>query len=156
MQTNETVLLTLEDLHVGQIFKSGEYKIDAEQIKTFAQQFDPQPFHTDEVAAKDTFFEGLAASGWHTAAITMRLLVASIPIKGGLVGGSGDITWPLPTRPGDSLHVECEIINIRKSASRPDRGVVRFRSITYNQNKQPVQKLVSSIVVVSLIDDVKP
>src|SRR5271170_7296852 len=109
--------LTLEDLAVGQVFVSGSHTLDASQIKTFAREFDPQPFHTDEEAAKNTFFGGLAASGWHTAAITMRLLVSSISISGGLIGAGGDLSWPRATRPGDTLHVETEVLEIRPSRS---------------------------------------
>src|SRR6185369_12836081 len=100
--------LTLEDLTVGRIFKSESYTIDIASIKSFASQFDPQPFHLDEEAAKKSFFQGLVASGWHTAAITMRLLVSSVPVSGGLIGAGGEISWLRPTRPGDSLRVETE------------------------------------------------
>ena len=101
--------LYLEDFAVGQRFISATHQLDAEQIKAFATRFDPQPFHTDDVAAQDSFFKGLAASGWHTAAITMSLLVKSgMPIAGGLIGAGGEIEWPRPTRPGDTLTVESE------------------------------------------------
>jgi len=139
--------LTLEDLAVGQVFVSGSHTLDASQIKTFAREFDPQPFHTDEEAAKNTFFGGLAASGWHTAAITMRLLVSSISISGGLIGAGGDLSWPRATRPGDTLHVETEVLEIRPSRSRPDRGMVTVRTVTLNQEGQAVQILVSRLVV---------
>src|SRR5687768_9868644 len=103
--------LYLDDLHVGQRFVSGFHAIDDAQIKTFARQFDPQPFHLDEAMAKGTLFAGLAASGWHTAAITMRLLVdGGAPIAGGIIGAGGEVSWPKPTRPGDTLHVESEIV----------------------------------------------
>jgi acyl dehydratase len=139
--------LTLDDLAVGQTFRSETYKIDAEQIKAFASEFDPQTFHLDSEAAEKTFFGGLAASGWHTAALTMRLLVASMPILGGLVGAGGEITWPRPTRPGDTLHVETEVLEIKPSRSRPDRGMVTVRSTTFNQDGESVQILVSRLVV---------
>src|SRR6516165_6409139 len=117
--------LYLEDLQVGQRFVSGAHKIDEEQIRAFAKQFDPQPFHLDADAAKGTFFGELVASGWHTAAITMRLLVESgMPIAGGLIGAGCEITWPNPTRPGAVLHVESEILELRPSRSRSDRGMV--------------------------------
>src|SRR5258708_1525406 len=112
--------LYLDDLRVGQRFTSGTHLLDAEQIRAFAQQFDPQPFHLDPAAAKQSFFEELVASGWHTAALTMRLLVQSgLPIAGGIIGAGAQITWPAPTRPGAILHVETEIIELRPSRSRP-------------------------------------
>src|SRR5262249_38474354 len=120
-------LLYLDDLHVGQRFTSGAHLIDEEQIKAFAQQFDPQPFHLDVEAAKETFFAGLAASGWHTAAISMRLIVESVPIKGGIVGAGGELAWPTPTRPGSILHVESEILELKPSHSHPDRGMATIR-----------------------------
>ena len=112
--------LYLDDLHIGQRFTSATHVVDEEQIKAFARQFDPQPFHLDNEAAKDTLFSGLAASGWHTAAITMRLLVESgLPLAGGIVRAGGELDWPNPTRPGDSLQVEREVLDIRPSRSRP-------------------------------------
>lgn len=139
--------LTLDDLHVGQIFESASHHIDAEQIMSFAREFDPQPFHLDDEAAKDTLFGNLAASGWHTAAITMNLLVASTPIAGGLIGTSADIFWPRPTRAGDTLHVNTEVLDIKPSRSRSDRGMVTVRSITLNQDNRAVQILTSRLVV---------
>src|SRR5262249_24571719 len=121
--------LFLDDLHVGQRFTSGRHPIDEEQIKAFAKQFDPQPFHLDAEAAKDSVFQGLVASGWHTAAITMRLLAESgLPLAGGIIGVGGEITWPRPTRPGDILQVESEILELRPSPSRPDRGIATIPS----------------------------
>src|SRR5207237_3643531 len=103
--------LYLDDLHVGQRFTSGAHRLDEAQIKAFAIQFDPQPFHTDKQAAEPKFFKGLAASGWHTAAITMRLNVESgPPLAGGFVGAGGELSWPAPTRPGDVLHVKSEVV----------------------------------------------
>ena len=116
-QASPTKALYLDDLHVGQRFTSGTHLIDEEQIRAFARQFDPQPFHLDAEAAKGTLFEGLVASGWHTAAITMRLLVESLPISGGLIGAGGEISWPKPTRPSAVLHVDSEILELRPSAS---------------------------------------
>jgi acyl dehydratase len=139
--------LTLEDLAVGQVFRSKSHVVDAEQIKKFAGEFDPQPFHLEEDAATSTFFGELVASGWHTAAITMRLLVSSTPVLGGLVGAGGEITWPRPTKPGDSLHVETEVLEIRPSRSRQDRGMVTVRTITRNQNNESVQIMTSRLVV---------
>ena len=140
--------LYLEDIIVGQKFTSASVQITAEEIKRFAQQFDPQPFHLDEVAAQDTFFGGLAASGWHTAAITMRLLVESgMPLAGGIIGAGGEITWPKATRPGDVLHVESEIMSLTPSRSRPDRGMIQVRSQTINQSGDVVQLLIAKLMV---------
>ena len=138
----------LDDLRVGQRFLSGTHRIDEEQIRGFAEQFDPQPFHLDPESAKTTLFEGLVASGWHTAAITMRLLVESgLPIAGGVIGAGGEITWPNPTRPGDVLQVESELLELRLSRSRPDRGIATLRSETRNQVGDTVQVLVAKLVV---------
>ncbi|MDY7548380.1 MaoC family dehydratase [Glaciimonas sp. Gout2] len=140
--------LYLEDIFLGQQFISASHQMTAEEIKRFAHQFDPQPFHLDEVAAQDTFFGGLAASGWHTAAITMRLLVESgMPLAGGIIGAGGEITWPKATRPGDVLHVESEVISLTPSRSRPDRGMIQVRSQTINQSGDVVQLLVAKLMV---------
>jgi acyl dehydratase len=140
--------LFLDDLHVGQRFASGRHLIDAAQIKAFAMQFDPQPFHLDAEAAKDTLFQGLVASGWHTAAITMRLLVESgLPIARGLIGVGCEITWPNPTRPGDVLQVESEVLDLRPSRSHADRGIAAIRSETRNQRGEIVQVLIARLVV---------
>ena len=146
-QFDRKELLYLDDLHVGQRFTSGTHLIDEEQIKAFAHQFDPQPFHLDGEAAKETFFEGLAASGWHTAAISMRLIVESVPIRGGIVGAGGELAWPTPTRPGATLHVESEILELRPSHSHPDRGMATVRSETINQLGEVVQVLTAKLVV---------
>ena len=144
----EKATLYLEDLRVAQQFVSGAHQIDEEQIRAFAKQFDPQPFHLDAEAAKATFFGELVASGWHTAAITMRLLVESgLPIAGGLIGAGGEVTWPKPVRPGAVLHVESEILELRPSRSRPDRGLVTVRSETRDQVGEVVQVLVAKLVV---------
>jgi acyl dehydratase len=141
-------LLFLDDLRVGQRFANGRHQIDAEQIKAFAVQFDPQSFHLDANAAKDTLFGGLVASGWHTAAISMRLLVeGGLPIAGGLIGAGGEITWPNPTRPGDVLQVESEVLELRPSRSHPERGMATIRSETRNQRGEIVQVLVARLVV---------
>jgi acyl dehydratase len=140
--------LYLEDLAVGQRFVTGTYAVEAGAIKTFAREFDPQPFHTDEIAAKDTFFGGLAASGWHTAAITMRLLAESgPPLAGGMIGGGGEISWPRATRPGDILHVESEVLAVVPSRSKPNRGMITLRSETRNQRAEIVQVLTARLVV---------
>jgi acyl dehydratase len=140
--------LYLEDFAVGQRFVSATHRLDAEQIKAFAARFDPQPFHTDEAAAKDSFFGGLAASGWHTASITMSLLVKSgMPIAGGLIGAGCEISWPRPTRPGDVLTVESEVLAVAPSRSRPDRGMITLKSETKNQKGETVQMLTSKMLV---------
>ena len=140
--------LYLDDLRVGQRFTSGTHAIDAVQIKAFAAQFDPQPFHLDDEAAKGTLFGGLAASGWHTMAITMRLLVETgLPLMGGIIGAGGEISWPQPTRPGDVLHVVSEIEEVAPSRSRPDRGMVKVRSETRNQRDEVVQVLIAKLIV---------
>jgi acyl dehydratase len=140
--------LYLDDLQPGQRFTSGSHTLDASQIKAFAQQFDPQPFHLDDAAAQDSLFAGLAASGWHTAAITMRLQVESgLPFSGGIIGAGGEINWPRPTRPGDVLHVESEVLEVKPSRSRPDRGMVTVRSETLNQRGEVVQVLTAKLVV---------
>ncbi len=147
-QSASNVTLHLDDLRVGQRFVSGTHLIDEAQIKAYAKQFDPQPFHLDADAAKDTLFGGLVASGWHTAAITMRLQVeGGLPIAGGIVGAGGEITWPKPVRPGDILHVESEVLDLRPSRSQPTRGVATIRSETRNQSGEVVQVLTAKLVV---------
>lgn len=133
-------LLYLDDMAVGQRFTSATYVMTAERIKTFAAEFDPQPFHLDEAAAQNSIFRGLAASGWHTAAVAMRLIVTGgLPFASGTVGLGGEIEWPRPTRPGDVLQVECEIVEIIPSKSKPNQGIVRVRNTTVNQSGEPVQ-----------------
>ena len=131
--------LYLEDLHVGQTFTTGSITVTTEAIKAFAREYDPQPFHLDEAAAEASLFGGLAASGWHTAALSMRLMVDGLPFAGGLIGVGGETTWPRPTRPGDVLTVHVEVLEIVPSKSRPERGIVRTRHETRNQNGEPVQ-----------------
>jgi len=139
----------LEDFAVGQTFRSGRARIDKERIKTFGAEFDPQPFHLDEEAARDTIFGGLAASGWHTAAITMRLLVESdLKPAGGIVGaGADEFRWPRPVRPGDELRTESEILAVRPSRSRPDQGLIEVRTTTLNQHDEAVQIIIANLVV---------
>jgi len=138
-----------DDFQIGQSFASGTLRVDKEQIKRFASEFDPQPFHVDEVAARSTIFGGLAASGWHTTALTMRLLVSSEPkIAGGLVGaGLDELRWPRPVRPGDELHLESEVIAVRPSSSRPGQGIIKMRTTTFNQKDEPVQIMIANLVV---------
>ena len=138
----------LDDLRVGQRFISGTYLVDEEQIKAFAKQFDPQPFHLDAGAAKASLFEGLVASGWHTAAISMRLFVESgLAIAGGILGAGGEIAWLKPTRPGAVLRVESEILQLRPSRSHPDRGVATIRNETHNQFGEIVQVFIAKLIV---------
>src|ERR1700730_1376804 len=138
----------LEDLQVGQRFASASHTVDEAQIKRFAAEYDPQPFHLDGEAAKATLFSGLAASGWHTMAITMKLLVESgLPLAGGIIGTGGEISWPKPTRPGDTLTVLSEIEEVTPSRSRPDRGRIRVRSETRNQHGEIVQILIAKLIV---------
>jgi acyl dehydratase len=139
----------LEDFAVGQTFGSGRLRVDKEQIKAFAAEFDPQPFHLDEDAARDTIFRGLAASGWHTAAVTMRLLVESeIEPAGGIVGaGFDEFRWPRPVRPGDDLHIESEVLEVRPSRSRSNQGLIKVRTTTLNQNDEAVQVQIANLVV---------
>ena len=139
----------LEDYAVGQTFGSGRMRVDKERIKAFAAEFDPQPFHLDEALAAGTIFRGLAASGWHTAALTMRLLVeGELKPAGGIVGtGFDEFRWPRPVRPGDELHVESEILEVRPSKSRPDQGLIKVRTTTLNQNNEAVQVQVGNLLV---------
>jgi acyl dehydratase/ribonuclease HI len=140
-------VLYLEDMRVGQKFSAGAYQMTEERIKSFASEFDPQPFHLDEAAAtQHSVFRGLAASGWHTAAATMRLIVSAMHLVGGSVGLGGEIAWPRPVRPGDSLRVEIEIVDVRPSRSKPNKGVVTARCITFNQNNEQVQVLTTKIL----------
>lgn len=140
--------LMLEDLQVGQRFGTRSHTLDAEQIKRFAAQFDPQPFHLDEDQARQTVFGRLVASGWHTAAITMRLLArGELRLAGGIVGKGGDLTWPRPVHPGDTLHVESEIVALAPSRSRADHGWATVRSTTLNQRGEAVQVFTARLLV---------
>ncbi|WP_395406075.1 MaoC family dehydratase [Pseudoduganella sp. UC29_106] len=141
--------LYLEDLAPGQKYQSGKLTVDTDQIKTFAGQYDPQPFHLDEAAAQETIFRGLAASGWHTAALTMRLMVqGEFRLAGGIVGaGFEEMRWPQPVRPGDELRVENEVLEVRASKSRPEQGVIKVRCTTFNQRNEPVQVFVGNLIV---------
>ena len=139
----------LEDFVVGQTFRSGRLRVEGERIKTFGAEFDPQPFHLNEEAARASIFGGLAASGWHTAAVTMRLLVESdLKPAGGIVGvGFDEFRWPRPVRPGDELRIESEVLEVRPSRSRPGQGLIKVRTTTLNQNDEPVQVTVGNLVV---------
>ena len=148
MPPSETPGLYLDDLQVGQRFESGALQVQRDDILRFAREFDPQPFHMDDAAARDTLFGGLAASGWHTAALTMRLLVdGGLPLAMGIVGAGGEVTWRCPVRPGDTLRVRSEVMEIHASASRPDRARVSVRSQTMNQNGEVVQTTLAKLLV---------
>ena len=140
----------LEDFAPGQTFGgSATLPVDRDRIKAFAAEFDPQPFHLDEEAARNTMFQGLAASGWHTAALTMRLLVESdLKPAGGIIGaGFDEFRWPRPVRPGDQLRVETEVLEVRPSKSRPDQGWIKVRTTTFNQKGEPVQVSIGNLLV---------
>src|ERR1700758_1648604 len=130
----------LEDFAVGQVFKTGRKRVDKGEIFAFAKEYDPRPYHLDEEAARKSPFAGLAASGWHTAAITMRLLVdGEFKPAGGILGvGFDQLSWPRPVRPGDELRVTSEVLEARPSKSRVDRGLIRVQNTTINQNDEPV------------------
>jgi acyl dehydratase len=142
-------MIWLDEFTPGQKFVSNALRLDAAAIKAFASQFDPQPFHLDESAARDSFFGGLAASGWHTAALSMRLLVESgFRPAGGIIGSRADeLSWPRPVRPGDELRVEAEVLEVRRSKSRPGQGFIKCRTTTLNQNGEAVQVLVMNLLV---------
>ena len=141
-------LLYLEDLKPGQRFRTGSHLLTRDEIMSFARDYDPQPFHTDPEAAEHSFFGGLAASGWHTAAITMRLQVESGPaLAGGMIGASVELSWPRPTRPGDILHVDSEILEVTASRTKPDRGFITLKSETKNQKDEVLQIQTSKLLV---------
>lgn len=140
-------VLYLEDFVVGARYESDRHALSAEQTIAFARTFDPQPFHVDPAAAEHSFFHGLAASGWHTAAITMRLLVESVPVAGGLIGAGVELRWPTPTRPDDVLHVESVVTAIKPSRSKPDRGIVTMENSTLNDAGEERQHTVSHLLV---------
>jgi acyl dehydratase len=140
----------LEDFEVAQTFAgSGRIRMDEARIKSFAAEFDPQSFHLDAAAARGSMFGGLAASGWHTAAVTMRLLVDSdLKPAGGMIGlGFDELRWPRPVRPGDELRVESEVLAVRPSKSRPEQGLIKVRTTTLNQNGEAVQVSVGTLIV---------
>lgn len=149
----ETVQVTndplyFEDLKVGRTFESGSFRIEAEAIKSFATDFDPQPFHLDEECAAGGFFGGLVASGWHVAALTMRrLVIEGLPIAGGLVGAGAELKWVRPTRPGEVLRVVSEIVEVLASERRSSIGIVVIRSETRNRSDEPVQIMLTRLVV---------
>jgi acyl dehydratase len=137
-----------EDLKAGDRFKSGTYKVTEEGIVSFAREFDPQSFHLDSAAAQQSMFKGLIASGWHTAAITMRLFVQTLNFTEGAIGlGVDELRWPNPVRPNDVLQVETEIVDLRESQSKPNHGIIRLRNVTSNQRGEIVQTMLASALV---------
>ena len=140
--------LYFEDFYVGQKFNSiGQAKVTAEEIKEFGRKYDPQPFHLDEAAGENSFFKGLAASGWLTAAIVMRLRVQSITVAGGMIGaGVEEMRWTQAVRPNDVLRTEAEILSVRHSERRPTFGVVRSRTLVFNQRDEIVMRSVVSFL----------
>jgi acyl dehydratase len=139
----------LEDFAVGQKYESARIQVSADQIRAYAAEFDPQPFHLDAVAAQDSIFGGLAASGWHTASLTMSMLVrGELRPAGGLIGmGVDELRWPRAVRPGDELHLECEVLETRESRSRPTQGLMRVRVSTLNQRGEAVQTFIATLLV---------
>ena len=131
----------LDDLAPGRRFEAGPVEVTVEEIKRFAGEYDPQPFHLDEgAAAAHPIFQGLAASGWHTAAITMKLVVQAMGGFGwGVIGAQGELQWPRPTRPGDRLSLLAEVLEVTPSKSKPDRGMALMRLATQNQHGEAVQ-----------------
>ena len=146
--------LFLEDLSIGQKFTSGIASVQEYLIQEFGSLYDPQPFHTNKELAKNTFFKGLVASGWHTAAITMRLLVQSnLKLAGGLIGaGIDELRWPISVYPGDELHLDIEVIDTKRSASKPNRGIAKIKVLTKNQNGATVMSSVATLVVESKLN----
>lgn len=146
---NTSPSLYFEDLSIGRIFHSGSIEVTSEAIKSFAKSFDPQPFHLDEAVAAETLFEGLVASGWHTTAMSMHLLVeGEMRISGGIVGASMDeLRWPRPTRPGDRLFLKSEVIETRLLKSRPSQGLVRVRMMMTNQKEETVLTYIANLIV---------
>jgi acyl dehydratase len=137
-----------DDLTQGDRFKSATYEVTEEQLISFAREFDPQPFHLNAAVADQTMFKGLIASGWHTAAITMRLFVQTLNFTEGAIGlGVDELRWPNAVRPGDRLQVETEIVDLRVSRSKPSHGVVRLRNVTVNQHGEVVQTMSASALV---------
>src|SRR5882757_2545240 len=145
----------LEDFAVGQTFRSGRLRVERERILAFAAEFDPQPLHLDEAAARRSFFGELTASGWYTVADSMRLLIdTGLKPAGGYIGAGADgFRWPRAVRPGDELRVECEVIEVRPSTSRPDRGLIKVRITTLNQNNEAVLVNIANMVVLRRPDD---
>ena len=141
-------MLYLEDLKLGDTFATGAQAVTAEEIIAFGRQFDPQPFHTDVVAARDTFFGGLVGSGWHTAAVTMRLMVDSMLGEDGVIGqGVDELRWPRPLRPGDTLRVAMKVVEIDSVPTRTGRGRIKLHCRTLNQDDKVVQEMTARLLV---------
>lgn len=142
-------MLYLEDLQPGTRYSADSHTLSKDEIINFSKQYDPQPFHFDPAAATDSFFGELCASGWHTAAVTMKLFVTGeFQLHGGLIGaGVEELRWPVPTRPGDTLTVDSEILEVRPSRSKPDRGIVRVRITARNQRNEIAQQMTANILV---------
>lgn len=138
----------LDDLKVGDRFKSEPLEVTEKQLIEFAHKFDPQMFHLDRKSAERTIFKGLIASGWHTAAMTMRLFVRTLNFTEGAIGlGVDELRWPNAVRPGDVLTVETEIVDLRPSRSKPNYGIIRLRNLTTNQRGEIVQTMLASAMV---------
>ena len=137
-----------DDFKRGDRFQSQPLEVTEKQIIEFARAFDPQTFHLDPQKAERTIFKGLIASGWHTAAITMGLLVRTLNFAEGAIGlGVNELCWPNPVRPRDVLRVETEIVDLRKSKSKPNHGIIRLRNVTTNQRGEIVQTMFASAMV---------
>ena len=141
--------LYLEDLHIGDRFGSDTIEVTEQSIFEFAQQFDPEPFHLNSEAARQSIFKELTASGWHTAAMSMRLFVTGEfkPVGGSIGLAVDELRWPQPVRPGDVLKLETEILDVRKSRSKPDRGIIRIRNVTTNQRGEIVQTFLAFVMI---------
>ena len=148
MKEHAVEQMFLEDLAPGQVFTSdARAMVDGTSIKRFAGEFDQQPFHLDEASAQNTFFKKLVASGWHTTAVTMQLIVKTLPLSHGIIGtGVDELRWPRPVKPGDTLRLHCEVIDVTPSKLEPSRGMVRVRMTTLNQHDQPVQTMVANLI----------
>ena len=137
-----------EDLKIGDTFKSQAYQVGEDQIVSFAREFDPQPFHLDAAIARQTMFKDFIASGWHTAAISMRLFVQTLNFAEGAIGlGVDEMRWPTAVKPNDVLQVETEILDLRESRSKPNHGIIRIRNVTTNQRGEVVQTMLASALV---------
>lgn len=139
-------LLYLDDVQVGDTFQSGEYSLTEDEIKNFAKKYDPQSFHTNNELAKESFFKGLSGSGWNTAAITMKLIVESVPFAYGIIGAGVELNWLSPSRPGDILFVKSSVKNIKYSKTKPKQGIIILESETINQHRENRQKTVSKLL----------
>jgi acyl dehydratase len=149
VSTSPTAHVYYEDLTIGRVYHTAAIEVTAEEITRFATRYDPQPFHLDEAAGRASLFGGLVASGWLTAALTMRLMVlGEFNFGSGVVGlGVETLQWPRPVRPGDVLTAKVEVIAARTSASKRRHGIAKLRTTTLNQHGEPVQVMVSNVLV---------